>query len=139
MITITFSQLLDAIEKNGLPVYRGGTFFNGTPKPHSNSYEISSRNVPNGLETIESACALGQAGINLGATPYFNWKNEGEYVDDVAVTSGKIFDEIISLNDSTEMTLSEIAAHMRNEYSLLLDQLIEAPEFDYGDRVLVKA
>jgi len=103
MITITLRQFVDAIRKNGLPQARGQYF---------------TVDVDN---TVVTACALGQATINLDIKAanylnrwYYNLPAEGMFEQP----------DIVELNDRDGLSLEEIADTIEKwagRYSILDD------------------
>jgi hypothetical protein len=108
----TIRELADAIEKNGLPHAHGAFFKDEDNEDISIEY----------MAKITSACALGQAAINLGVKPLL-WRDASDY------TQVFSFHDVVELNEEAKDSLAEIANYIRTEYPL--DIILEAEEFDY--------
>jgi hypothetical protein len=104
-ITLTVRQLLDAIEKNGLPQERG-TFVRT-----SNTFE--------GWSSVLGACAIGQAALNLGV----DWYDLESGFAEVK-TKGRrlLINSIIGRNDSHGWSYKEIAEYYREKFADRLDE-----------------
>lgn len=98
---ITLRELIDAMEKNGWKKARG-TFFRNA-KRHSINSDFVKR------DQVVYACAIGQAALNLGVTP------------PMIGFSGDTLGKIAKKNDTTGMTVPEIAQWAREEFKDQLD------------------
>jgi hypothetical protein len=98
--SFTVSQILDAIEENGLPQTKKG-------------YWRGVRNFVERRVNVKSACALGMAAYNLHAL--------GPSSCNVMPYSI----EIISWNDVDGLTFKEIADKYRKEHPVLLDATVK--------------
>ena len=124
MSTLSIGQITDAIRKNGLPKETNGAYI--VPVKDSHRYggdQLSGSNWWSlDKNKLKSACALGQAGINLQMSPSIIHAMLGyvavpEKVREDAsrklnydlLGSTDLGHLITRLNDRTDMTLSEIA------------------------------
>jgi hypothetical protein len=109
MKTVTYRDLFDAIEKNGLEQAVGSWF--RTEDTDVNDDDLW---LPKKSE-IKAACAVGQAALNLGVELHFLRENN---------LSGdrNLIGTIEHWNDDEELTLQQIADKGRAEYAEYLDQ-----------------
>lgn len=125
MRVITYGDLFDAIEKNGLPQAFGEWFETAESNSRGNDTWQPLK------DEITAACAVGQAALNLNVNLHSlrdadqNNKWElGLYSDYNSVIS-----VIESLNDEDRLPLVDIAAKCRKKYFNLIDvPLMEVPE-----------
>jgi hypothetical protein len=106
MKTVTLSEILDAMEKNGYTKYQGEFVI----------YE----DVVDTEPQIKAACAVGQAALNLGVHPSSLYKALNWWIDDE--TYYLWGDDIARDNDTTEMTVPEIAHKYRKELKKFLNK-----------------
>lgn len=111
---ITLAELFDAIEANGLPQTRGG-YWTFTNKTYGGDNTFG----------IGSACAIGQAALNLGIDysdleyAFENFKN----------TKGtKLTDAIINKNDALHWNYKAIANWGRKSYAEQLGDTVNVNE-----------
>jgi hypothetical protein len=115
---LTVKDAIEAGRKDGYPKATNGRYINSKD---GNDYEIGTYGgeLYNQPEKVESACFIGQMGINLRIDPN----------DLVIVLNEKcgydFTDEVIRKNDKTSMTFDEIADFLESEYSDHLDYDIE--------------
>jgi hypothetical protein len=102
--TVTVADILDAMEKNGF-------------KQSRESWITFNKDG-----SVQKACALGQAVINLE-------------VDlsafQAAILSWGLRDNVIELNDHKKLSCKEIAVLMRNKWDYILDQRITLLKREY--------
>lgn len=124
MKTVTGREFVDAIEKNGLSQTYGWYFEGSTGTDY-----IQNTDSPLNIKgKITSACAVGQAAINLSIVPY---------------TAGAILPErfnslitrVIQLNDESHLSFEQIAQALREEYFDLDAMGATFEEFDYSEIV----
>lgn len=103
---ITLYDLAKAIRKNGLPQAREAYFKDKDGDSIIDSHDLDLS--PAVLEDIGSACALGQARINLGFFVAQEWKSFWTSL------GYSIRDHIISSNDNKRMSLDDIATSLES-------------------------
>lgn len=119
MKTFTARDIVDNIEKNGLPQTTGALFRKG--KGDYAIYTLDST-FPT---QIGAVCALGQAAINLGV--------KYSFVDETESLKESFLSAIVSLNDHRHLNFKDIAEAIRAEFGDQLDTIIfEAEEFNYS-------
>lgn len=138
MSDLILGQITDAIRKNGLPKATNGAYI--VPALDSRAYGGDTGSTGSTLwrrnkNELKSACALGQAGINLSVSPVTIHSRLGRISVPLSVRkdaeiklgfhispASDLGYLITQLNDHTEMTLSEIAdwvdANFDREYVL---------------------
>jgi len=109
---ISYRQLIDAVEMDGLPKVTG-TLFRSKPRGKDVHSLISSYREPQ--ELIGAACAIGQACINLG----------------IRQPDGALVGYIMGLNDNSKADLQTIANKARTHFAKSLDKLISVTEYDW--------
>lgn len=123
--TFTARDVVDNIEKNGLPQTTGSLFRRTFGGRIYNLTDFDEKPI------IGSACALGQAAINLGVVQYF--------VDDITLKDSSLdmkkdrfLSRVIHLNDSVRLNFAQIAITLKIEFGAELDEIKwTAKEFDY--------
>jgi len=99
------SDVIDAIEKNGLPKKVGGY------------YDIDHSGKP------IAACAMGQAAINLKVNPFSLASRTCVFRSSIGSDISYPFDaRVFKLNDTTNLSFKEIADVLRAEYKDHLDK-----------------
>jgi len=113
MKEVTVSDILDAIERNGLPKAKGEYFHRDTS------------------EKIVGACALGQAAFNLDISPS-DLDSKLTYIkeDDVDEYRYNLSSYIVDLNDNGNYSFEEIARRVRQKFSNSLNEAIEVIEVE---------
>lgn len=118
MKKFTARDIIDSIEKNGLPQTVGALFRQAEYLSPIYNFEEDT--------VIGSACALGQAAINLGVDYsfvdiFYNRAQEG------------FLGYIVNLNDNQLLDFKGIADILRVEFGDKLDTIVfSAEEFDYS-------
>jgi hypothetical protein len=117
----TVAEVIDAIEKNGFEKITGKYFqYQSLPLPSNN---------PNPLLVVTGGCALGQASVNLGIAEQDSWEWTYEQPKNAA---GEGFAErVFQLNDTTSLSLPEIAAILREEFAENLNSTFTTYEYNY--------
>lgn len=121
--TFTIAEYADAIERNGLKQARG-VFFKGPGGLRTNIIDLI-------LDSkIDSACALGQAVVNLGIG--VNWRLDSN-IDRLNMAL-KLQDMTIQYNDDAvqQFSFKEVADHIRYMFKDQLDYEFTVPMFDYS-------
>lgn len=126
MKTVSIGEFIDAIEKNGLRQTFGSYF-----RTDDNEYFNSVHNLEG---TINAACAIGQACINLDVVPY-------NFVGGSLMSGNppenrrfsELLNRVVALNDGEHETLDIIASKLRQEFREDLNLKINFEEFDYGE------
>lgn len=128
VITFTLGDVLDAIEKNGLPQSRGYFFRESVDEDLGFGIEEKGIDSPSFLShyrgKIKSACAIGQAAVNLGIYPKINTNDDTQLYE--------ILSSIMIMNDTDNYTFKEIADNLRTRYPDLLNAPLNAFKFDYS-------
>lgn len=124
---VTFKEIIDALERNGYTQAFENFFKWETPD------EVKNIRPPK----IKSACAVGQAAINLdlNATSLYHALND--QWDDIL--GPKIFwgDRITTLNDEQRLSIKEIAVQIREqiESKRLLDKEFYVSKHNYSGEI----
>jgi hypothetical protein len=129
---ITIRDFIEAGRKNGYPVARNGNYINiisskittddGMIKSFANYYDKP--------ELVQSACFIGQSGINLKINPAHLASAVTRALTFYGKYSGMI--GVIALtNDRTDWSLHQIADFLTDRYHEVLDIDIE-PFITYG-------
>lgn len=106
--TFTLGQLFDAIEQNGLEQIQGA-FYRDLYGIDFNTLDTSRP------QTIDGACAIGMASINLGISAT-------DIPAALADIDREITNEIADMNDIEYLTFQEIADRMRTRYAKQLHE-----------------
>lgn len=124
MRTISLEQVATAIELNGYPLTQK-VFFRSHPDK-----DVSCKNDQDvmrlGPGRLESACALGQAALNLGVGTHSLAQALGS-----SSTLYILAHVIADMNDHLK-TPKAIARWIRKEYKDLLNEELELDEIDWG-------
>lgn len=113
---ITLRQIAQAIRQNGIKQARNGAYINLESQNGSFTDHMGSLFFSREENEIASACAMGQAGINLQINPekiHFALDERFDYLGQ----------NIMTMNDEEEMSFEEIATYIETEYA---DRLNEA-------------
>ena len=120
--TVTLSQVVEAMEENGYPQgYRH--LLKDSRESTLDSYKG---------QKIVAACAIGQAGLNLGvgllalAGALHNIKLRTN-------SKESLFDFIVELNDIKEFPVKEIAVKTRKQYNKIINKSIEVTEVNFSE------
>ena len=119
MSTKTFSvdKILTAIEKNGYP------------QGYGHMLEDDRRQLNAEAATIVNACALGQAGLNLGVSVV----GLGNALLELKVGAKEdIGTYVMGLNDYRKLSLKEIAANVRKAYKTHLHKTVTVETRSYN-------
>jgi hypothetical protein len=127
---ITIRDFIEAGRKNGYPVARNGNYINIKASARDRAYYTTSFGMSfseyyDQPELVQSACFMGQSGINLKKNPAVLANaltraliNYGKYAGMVGVIANK--------NDRTDWSLDQIADFLTAEFEEVLDIDIEA-------------
>lgn len=118
----TVGQFLDAVEKNNYKKARGALLKYTQKAYFAREESFRNRYYPRELvlasnrkkdAEVFSACAIGQGALNLDIEP--------QQLDNALATAvPKIRRDIVSLNDNTGMSVSEIGRKMKEKYGDML-------------------
>lgn len=134
-VEFTLAEFIDNIEKNGLPQTKGYFFTDSNKGVVNNPHYLDAESYLREKSTIVSACAVGQAAINLSVNPIeMAWKESYPWTDDFYAFH-QVRATIEDWNDTPEgeppRSYKDIAYDARERFKNILDRVIVADSFDY--------